>query len=202
MAWYDFFSAFYDASLEKHYREQRVLATAALDLQPGSVVLDLPCGTGQSFPGLCSGVGPTGRVLGVDLSAGMLRQAQGRVSRTSLSGVTLARADAKTLDLSALGGARPDRLHIFLGMSVFPEPAATFTHLWSLLSPGGRCVIVDCHAETLSFQGRMVNLLAGADIRRRSWEPLSAVGAQFERRELPSLPLHGGQLFLATAVKP
>lgn len=202
MAWYDFFSAFYDASLERHYREQRVLAAAALDLKPGGVVLDLPCGTGQSFPGLCAGVGATGRVLGVDLSAGMLRQAQGRVARSGLAGVTLVRADAAHLELSALGGVRPDRLHIFLGMSVFPDPAATFGQLWSLLAPGGRCVLVDCHAETLSFQGRMVNLLAGADIRRRSWEPLEAVGAAFERRPLPSLPLHGGQLFLATALKP
>lgn len=201
MAWYDFFSAFYDASLERHYREARVLANAALALQPGSVVLDLPCGTGQSFQGLGSGVGPTGRVLGVDLSAGMLRQAQRRVVSAGLSGVTLARADAAALELAALGGARPDRLHIFLGMSVFADPAATFTRLWSLLSPGGRCVIVDCHAPTLSFQGRMVNLLAGAEIRRRSWEPLEAVGVRFERRDLPSLPLHGGQLFLATAVK-
>jgi ubiquinone/menaquinone biosynthesis C-methylase UbiE len=201
MAWYDFFSAFYDASLEKPYREQRVLATAALDLKPGSVVLDLPCGTGQSFPGLCAGVGPTGRVLGVDLSAGMLRQAQARVERTGLAGVTLTRGDAGTLDLAALGGAQPDRLHIFLGMSVFPEAEAVFTQLWSLLGPGGRCVIVDCPAETLSFQGRMVNLLAGADIRRRSWAPLESVGAHFERRDLPSLPLPGGQLFLATAVK-
>jgi demethylmenaquinone methyltransferase/2-methoxy-6-polyprenyl-1,4-benzoquinol methylase len=202
MAWYDVFSAFYDASLERHYREQRVQATAALDLQPGSVVLDLPCGTGQSLPGLCAGVGPSGRVLGVDLSAGMLRQAQRRVERGGLTGVTLARADAATLDLSALGGAPPNRLHIFLGMSVFPNPAATFEHLWSLLAPGGRCVIMDCHAETLTFQGRMVNLLAGADIRRRSWAPLEAVGVAFERRALPSLPLHGGQLFLATALKP
>jgi ubiquinone/menaquinone biosynthesis C-methylase UbiE len=165
------------------------------------VVLDLPCGTGQSFPGLCAGIGPTGRVLGVDLSAGMLRQAQARVDRTGLTGVTLTRADAGKLDLAVLGGVRPDRLHIFLGMSVFPEPEAVFTQLWSLLAPGGRCVIVDCHAETLSFQGRMVNLLAGADIRRRSWAPLESVGAHFERRDLPSLPLHGGQLFLATAVK-
>jgi hypothetical protein len=86
-------------------------------------------------------------------------------------------------------------------MTVFPDPAATFTHLWSLLAPEGRCVIVDCHAEALSVQGRLVNLLAGADIRRRSWEPLEAVGARFERRDLPTLPLHGGQLFLATAVK-
>jgi len=32
MAWYDVFSAFYDTSLERHYREQRGQATAALDL--------------------------------------------------------------------------------------------------------------------------------------------------------------------------
>lgn len=201
MAWYDIFSRFYDASLEPHYREQRLLAAEALDLRPGSVVLDLPCGTGQSFPALAAGVGAEGKVLGVDLSAGMLRQAQARVDRDRLATVTLRRGDAGALTLADLP-ARPDRLHIFLGMSVFPEPERTFAALWALLAPGGRCVVVDVHNARPGLQGHLVNLLAGADIRRRSWEPLEGVGGGFARRALPSQPLHGGELFLATAVKP
>ena len=63
MAWYDVFARFYDASLEPHYREQRALAAAALDLTPDSVVLDLPCGTGQSLPHLLER--GAGRILGV-----------------------------------------------------------------------------------------------------------------------------------------
>ena len=71
-----------------------------------------------------------------------------------------------------------------------------------LLAPGGRCVVVDVHNARPGLQGHLVNLLAGADIRRRSWEPLEGVGSGFARRALPSQPLHGGELFLATAEKP
>ena len=41
-----------------------------------------------------------------------------------------------------------------------------FERVWDLLAPGGRMVILDAHTEKLSFQGRMVNLTARADIRR------------------------------------
>lgn len=206
MAWYDVFSRFYDASLEPLYREQRTLAAEALALAPGSVVLDVPCGTGQSFSAFTARLGPEGRVLGVDLSPGMLREAERRQAELGLKGVGVLGADAGRLTLeeatSALDGRRPDRLHVFLGMSVFPEPDRVFENLWSLLAPGGLCVVVDVHTEELTFQGRMVNLLARADITRRFWEPLESVGEGFERRPLPVRKEHGGAISLAVASKP
>lgn len=207
MPWYDVFSRIYDGSLEPLYREQRVAAADALDVRPGSVILDLPCGTGQSTPYLVERLGPHGRVVGVDLSAGMLREASRRVAVAGWTNVITAVADAQTLSQSQLDHAvgaptRPDRLHIFLGMSVFPDHEAVFNHLWSLLAPGGRCVIADVHSARPNLQGLMVNAMAQADIRRRSWEPLQAVGEDFERRPLPSRWQHGGEMFLATAIKP
>ncbi|HVJ91298.1 MAG TPA: hypothetical protein VM580_15950, partial [Labilithrix sp.] len=65
MAWYDVFSRFYDASLEPLYREHRRRAIDALQVKRGSLVLDLPCGTGQSFTALATALGGTGRVVGV-----------------------------------------------------------------------------------------------------------------------------------------
>ena len=56
-------------------------------------------------------------------------------------------------------------------------------------------------AETLGFQGKMVNLTARADITRRFWEPLEAVAEGFRRDELESKPVQGGQMWLATGVK-
>jgi len=47
----------------------------------------------------------------------------------------------------------------------------------------------------------MVNLIARADIRRRSWEPLERRASAFERHELPSSKKHGGTLFLASGTK-
>jgi ubiquinone/menaquinone biosynthesis C-methylase UbiE len=206
MTWYDAFSNFYDASLERSYAEHRRLAAEALCLRPGACVLDVPCGTGQSFVTLSPAIGPYGLLIGVDASVGMLRRAASRAASQGWSNVRVLHGDASSLERSALDAtagrvARVTHLHVFLGMSVFDDMPATFERLWSLLEPGGRCVLVDVHAERLGLQGLLVNQIARADIRRRFWEPLERVAAEFTRRELPFRSQHGGQIMLATGVK-
>jgi ubiquinone/menaquinone biosynthesis C-methylase UbiE len=206
MSWYDVFSNFYDASLERLYREYRLRAGEALQLAPGACVLDVPCGTGQSFDVLAAGVGDRGAVIGVDASPGMLRGARARCARLGLGNVQLIEADAGSLTRAAIAAAvggerRLDRLQIFLGMSVFPDPERCFTQLWQLLAPGGLCVIVDVYAERLGLQGWLVNQLANADIRRKFWEPLERAGSEFSLVDLPYRKQHGGQIKLAQARK-
>lgn len=207
MGWYDLFSGFYDRSLEPLYREQRRLAADALELAGGQVVLDLPCGTGQSFDVIVPAIGPEGALLGVDLSSGMLRKAAARAKAAGWTHVHLLERDVHALDAATveqlLGRARAlDRLHVFLGLTAFPEWERAFEHLWSMLAPGGRCVIVDVHAARPGLQGRMVNLVARADIRRETWTVLERLAKGYSRVELPSQKQHGGQLFLAVGDKP
>jgi len=206
MAWYDVFSNFYDAALEPLYAEHRKLAAAALELRPDSCVLDVPCGTGQSFRALSQPLSGDGLVLGVDQSAGMSSKARAYAVREALHCVRVLQHDAVTLEAAMLDAAagRPVRvthLHIFLGMSVFSNEGATFEHLWQLLAPGGRCVLVDVYAERLGLQGWLVNQIAGADIRRKFWAPLEARASEFRRYDLPYRRQHGGQIMLATGVK-
>lgn len=201
MGWYDLFAGFYDRSLEPLYREARVAAADALELQPGLAVLDLPCGTGQSFDELAPRIAPGGALLGVDRSEGMLDKAQARIARSRWTGVHVIRADVHALDdarVRATIGRPLDRVHVFLGLTAFAQWEQAFERLWSLLAPGGRMVIVDVHAATPGVQGHMVNLVARADIRREVWRPLERVAEGFVRRELPSRPEHGGQLILAS----
>lgn len=51
----------------------------ALELRPGDTVVDLGTGTGWALPRLADAVGPTGHVIGVDISLGMLARARRRV---------------------------------------------------------------------------------------------------------------------------
>lgn len=207
MGWYDVFARFYDASLEGQYVEQRAAATEALELSPGLHVLDVPCGTGQSFDGIAPAIADGGMLVGADLSGGMLGRARARVQRHGWKHVHLVESDVHALDDDAIakqvGRALSfDRLHVFLGMTAFPSWEDAFANLWNLLAPGGRAVIVDVHADEPGFQGRMVNLVARADITRPWWTPLEAVARDYERTELPSTWQHGGKIFLATGIKP
>src|ERR1700760_3651529 len=75
-------------------RTQRLRAVQALGLGPGGTVIDLACGTGLNFPLLQQGVGPAGRIIGVDLPDSVLARAQDRIKAHGWSNVSLVQADA------------------------------------------------------------------------------------------------------------
>lgn len=204
MGWYDVFSCFYDQTLTSLYADARREACLALDPQPNDTVLDLPCGTGQSFDVLAPALADGGHLVGVDLSDGMLRRAKERIARNGWTHVQAIQADVLSLERANLETVAPrvDALHVFLGLSAFPDWENAFRHAWDLLVPGGRCVVVDVYSASPGVQGHMVNAVARADIRRRFWEPLENVAEDYSRCELPSLPGHGGQLYLARGRKP
>lgn len=54
----------------------RRAAVAATGVEPGGSAIDVACGTGKLSATLAERVGPFGRVVGVDLSAGMVAQAR------------------------------------------------------------------------------------------------------------------------------
>ncbi len=148
-----------------------------------------------------------GAVRGGDLSSGMLRRAQRRVARAGWSDVHLLERDATTLTSHHLSAAlgRPvelDGVLVTLGLSVIPGWESVFDHTWSLLRPGGRYVIMDAYAERWVPQSTVVSLMAQADLHRRTWERLEAVGDECTVRWLPGSPhVHGGRLFLAAGTR-
>lgn len=203
MGWYDWFSLVYDPAIARLYRAHRRAAADALALTSDCTVLDLPCGTGQSLLPLTERL-EEGRYVGVDLSAGMLARARRRPTDASVLWLQRDATLLSAADLAEAAGEpiQIDRLHIFLGLSAIPGWEAAFDNLWGLLRPGGRCVVVDVHADPPGLQGRMVQLIARADLRRRCWEPLSERGSGFERTTLSTDAAHGGELWMASADKP
>lgn len=198
MPWYDTFATFYDASLERHYAVPHREAVDALDVRPDSIVLDVPVGTGQALPHLAP---RAGRVIGIDLSDGMLARARARVERAGWANVDLVAGDAARLRPDDLP-ARPDRLHVFLGTTVFPDPEATLDALWALLAPGGRVVLVDVHAARPGLQGRIVQCMAQADLTRTAWTWLERRAPDARRVVLRDAWSDGGTLWLATGTRP
>jgi ubiquinone/menaquinone biosynthesis C-methylase UbiE len=72
------------------YRKRAIESFA---LNDGDTVVDLGCGTGLSFSLLRAQVGPSGRVIGVDLTDAMLEQAQARIAAHGWSNIQLVKSD-------------------------------------------------------------------------------------------------------------
>ena len=71
------------------FEPARRTAIELLALRAGSVVLDVGCGTGLSMPLLHEGVGPGGRVVGIEQCPEMMALAERRVLREGWRNVTL-----------------------------------------------------------------------------------------------------------------
>ena len=101
-ATYDSLSRWYDALAGSS--EKRLIDAALLKLgvRPGEQVLEIGFGTGHAILALARAAGDSGRVYGLDISAGMLRVAQQRVDRAGLScRVELRQGDAARLPFEA-----------------------------------------------------------------------------------------------------
>src|SRR5215207_4197320 len=75
--WYDLVAG----STEKKYRDWGL---EKLSAQPGEKVLEIGFGTGHCLVALAKSVGPAGRVVGVDISDGMLAIARKRLQQEGL----------------------------------------------------------------------------------------------------------------------
>lgn len=123
---------FYD--LYDPFLQARIRAVDRLALRPGGSVLDFGCGTGLSFPLLQDAIGPTGRLIGVELSPDMIERARQRVTREGWSNVALIEANAEEVELE------PDSvdgvLCFYTGDLMLSEPA--LARAVGALRPAGR----------------------------------------------------------------
>jgi ubiquinone/menaquinone biosynthesis C-methylase UbiE len=108
---------------------------AAADLSPGDVVLDVGCGTGLTFEYLEERVGPTGRVIGIDVSPEMLAKARQRAEDHGWSNVALIESPAD----QAATPAPADAAVFVLTHDLMRSPSAV-RHVLGHLKPGGRVV--------------------------------------------------------------
>jgi SAM-dependent methyltransferase len=104
-----------------------------LALTAGERVLDVGCGCGETSLDLARRVGPSGSVLGVDISSVMLARAKERAH--DVRNVEFAVADAQTHPFAA---ASFDAIFSRFGVMFFQDPTAAFRNLHRALKPGGR----------------------------------------------------------------
>ncbi len=98
--------------------------------------MDIGCGCGLTSLAASDVVGPSGSVLGVDVSAPMLARAKERAARRS--NVSFALSDATTHRF----GEPVDAVLSRFGVMFFADPVAAFANIRRALRPGGRFVFI------------------------------------------------------------
>ncbi|MFF7132704.1 MULTISPECIES: class I SAM-dependent methyltransferase [unclassified Streptomyces] len=152
-------------------------AVAELGLREGDRVLDAGCGTGRALPPLRAAVGPSGVVVGADLTPAMLAAAvqagRDRDGRLLLADVTALPLRSRSLD--AVFGAGL--------ISHLPDPAENLRELARVVRPGGILALFHPigRAALAARQGRRISeedlraepnlrpLLAGSGWRMTSY---------------------------------
>jgi demethylmenaquinone methyltransferase/2-methoxy-6-polyprenyl-1,4-benzoquinol methylase len=135
----------YDITAKSYYlfgfREQsyRKRAIRSLNLRRGDTVVEICCGTGLNFSLLQSEVGPSGKIIGVDLTDSMLGQAKKRVKQEGWTNVELIQMDAAKYQF-------PQNVNGIIStfaITFIPEYDRIIKNGAEALSPSGRFVILD-----------------------------------------------------------
>jgi arsenite methyltransferase len=109
-------------------------------LFPGEVVLDIGCGAGvDSFIAACM-VGPSGRVVGIDVTPAMLQRARAHQARLGWSQVSFQEAEAEALPFPS---AEFDAIISNGVFNLTINKAKGLQEAHRVLKPGGRLMLAD-----------------------------------------------------------
>ncbi len=136
----------------ERFLDVRSLATAhrrlAELLQPGIEVLDVGCGSGAITEGIAQAVGPSGRVVGLNVNADLVGHALPRAARYSNLSFEVGDIASLAHDRRRFDIVTAARLLLWTG-----DPAAALHALAGAVRPGGLLLVLDYN------------------LRRTSWEP-------------------------------
>lgn len=108
----------------------------AAEIEPGSSVLDVACGTGVVTRLAAKEVGPKGSVVGFDLNAGMLDRA--RASKDNPTTIDWHEGSVTEMPFDE---ASFDCILCQHGLQFFPDKPAALSEMHRVLAPGGRLLV-------------------------------------------------------------
>ena len=129
-------------------------------LDPGSVVLDLGCGAGTDLLIAAQMTGPTGRVIGVDMTPAMLERAHSSAQQMGFGNVEFHKSLIESLPLE---DASVDIVISNGVIDLVPDKDAVFDEIDRVLRPGGRLQIADIviHTEVSEDARKRIDLWTG-----------------------------------------
>jgi phosphatidylethanolamine/phosphatidyl-N-methylethanolamine N-methyltransferase len=153
----------YDLVFGKVFEAGRKASIVAAE-RVGGRILEVGVGTGISLPDYAR----TNQLVGIDISAPMLRKAHERVAQQGLTNVEgLAVMDAKHLAF------RDNAFDVIVAQYVItavPDPEATLDEFARVLRPGGEIILVN-HIGAEDGPRRAFELAFAPVARRLGWRP-------------------------------
>jgi SAM-dependent methyltransferase len=182
--------------------------TAIAGLQPGEVVLDLGAGAGFDALLAAQAVGPTGRVIGVDMTPEMLGRARSNAVRAGVASTVEFREGI--IEALPVVAASVDVVISNCVINLSPDKPQAFREAFRVLKPGGRLAVSDIVlSEALppaiaSMAAAWAGCVAGAMLERDYLAAIEAAGFADVRVARASmahmLDLSGSDPLLAAAV--
>jgi demethylmenaquinone methyltransferase/2-methoxy-6-polyprenyl-1,4-benzoquinol methylase len=205
---YRWLARYYDAAarvldvLGLSYDRLRHEAVDALMLKDGDVVLEIGCGTGANFPLLEKRIGPSGRIIGIDLTRAMLDEAEKRVEAEGWKNVELVHCPASRYPFA---GQSFDAVLSTFALTLEPNYDAIIESIARALRPNGIFAIADlklARGWRLVFLPFLLALVRPFAVslklaNRHPWESMSRHLGNVQMGEYL-----GGYLYVASAARP
>lgn len=164
-----------------HHRVASLLAAGA-GIRPGFQILDIATGTGLLALQAARQAGPAGGVVGIDVSAGMLAEAERKAEAAGLQNLRFVLADAERLELPR---ASFDCVFCSSGLVLMRDILQALRHWFGFVKPGGKIAfdtpakpfgISQMVAESAAAQGVHLPYADAADTQAKCRSLLEMAG--------------------------